>query len=190
MIELILAALVLGVLGSVGYLIVLYNLLVAARQRVRQAWAGVDVELSRRHALVPNLVESLRAWAAHERATLEQVTASRERARRLRPEGSSAAHEGAEAALASSLALLNARVEAYPELASSDGFRRLKAELAHTEDRLAAALRLYNGNVQAFNTRIESFPAVWCADLLGFEPAAFFRLPLGHAALQAPQVAA
>lgn len=126
---------VLGLLALTALAVVLiHNGLVAARNRVDEAWSGIDVQLRRRHDLVPNLVAAVRGYAEHERATLEAVT-----------------HARATAMAATS-------PEQYPELRATENFARLQAELARTEDEIQAARRIYNGNVQTYLTRCQTFP--------------------------------
>jgi LemA protein len=167
----------LGLLLVAGLaLAAMHNGLVAARAHVRESWSGVDVELKRRHDLVPNLVATVKGHAAHESETLERLVALRADAESMRgdlPRRDLAAVEGR---LASTLALLVARFEAYPDLKSDQHFLALQAELANTEDRIQGALRFYNGNVRELNVKCESFPTNLVARLFGFESAAYFKL--------------
>ncbi len=154
----------------------MHNGLVVARAHVRESWSGVDVELKRRHDLVPNLVATVKGHAAHEKETLERLVALRADAESMRgdlPRRDLAAVEGR---LASTLARLVVRLEAYPDLKSDQHFLALQAELANTEDRIQGALRFYNGNVRELNVKCESFPTNLVARLFGFEPAAYFKL--------------
>jgi LemA protein len=153
--------------------IVLYNGMVGARNKVDEAWSGIDVQLQRRHDLVPSLVESVEAYAAHERQTVQAVIDARAKA--LAASGPAAAG-AAEGVLDQALGRLLAVAEAFPELRASEGFRQLQEELANTEDQIAAARRIYNGNVQAYNTRIQVFPASLVAQAGSFEPREYFEL--------------
>ena len=157
-------------------LVVMHNGLVSARAHVRESWSGVDVELKRRHDLVPNLVETVKGHAAHEKSVLERLVELRASAESMRgdlPRRDLAAVEGQ---LASTLSRLVARLEAYPELKSDQHFLALQAELVNTEDRIQGSLRFYNGNVRELNVKCESFPTNLVAGLFGFQPAAYFKL--------------
>lgn len=156
-------------------LVVMYNRFVRQRTLVESSWGGVDVELTRRHALIPNLVRTVEAYAEHERSLLEALARAREEAARHegeRPEQRQSLEEQVGLALGRVLA----RVEAYPELAASAGFLDLQHQLALTEDRIAAARRFYNNNVAAYNTRIRTFPSNLVAGAFGFAPQRFFEL--------------
>jgi LemA protein len=166
----------LGVLALVAAWAVLsYNTLVRARNKVDEAWSGVDVQLKRRHDLVPNLVSTVKGYAAHERATLEAVTEARGAARAATGPG---AVERAEAKLTSALGAVNALAEAYPELRAAESFQRLQAELAEIEDEIQAARRIYNSNVQDYNTRVQVFPTLLIAGPLSFDAREFFEIEL------------
>ena len=155
--------------------IVMYNRFVRQRTLVDESWGQTDVELTRRHDLIPNLVSTVQAYAAHERTLLDEVTRAREEA---------AAHQRAapherepyEERLAGALASVLARAEAYPDLKASESFLQLQDELTNTEDRIAAARRFYNGNVRAYNTRVSTFPSNLVAGMFGFARRDFFEL--------------
>lgn len=177
----VVAALALLALSAV----VAYNGLVKARNKVDEAWSGIDVQLKRRHDLVPNLVETVEGYAAHERTTLQSVTAARAAAVLAKePE----AVEGAESRLTSALGQVNALAEAYPHLRAAESFRRLQAELAGIEDEIQAARRIYNGNVEYYNTRTQQFPRLLVAGLLSFGPRHMFEIEAA-AERSVPQVA-
>ena len=163
----------LGVLVlTVLWLVLTYNGLVKSRNKVEEAWSGIDVQLKRRHDLVPNLVETVRGYAAHERETLERVTEARAEAMvatRLQV-------EPAEAHLGAALGEIRALAEGYPELQAAESFRRLQAELTATEDEIQAARRIYNANVQDFNTRIQVFPNNLIAGQMAFTPRTFLEI--------------
>ena len=153
-------------------LVVSYNGLVRLRNKVNEAWSGVDVQLERRHDLIPNLVAAVQGYAAHERDVFEQVAAARSAAQAAT--GPDAAGQ-AETALGASLGNLLAVSESYPQLQASANFLHLQRELTETEDEIAASRRIYNGNVQIYNTRVQSFPMSVVAALFGFATADFFE---------------
>jgi LemA protein len=152
--------------------VVSYNRFVRQRNLVQESWRQVDVELTRRHDLVPNVVETVKGYAAHERATLEAVTAARAVA--AAPGNGPAAQAVQENVLQQALRQLFAVAEAYPDLKASGGFQDLQRQLAETEDRIAASRRFYNANVRALNTRIESFPSSLVAKTFNFTRAEYF----------------
>jgi LemA protein len=177
---------VLGALALVAIWAVLaYNALVKSRNKVDEAWSGIDVQLKRRHDLVPNLVETVKGYAAHERETLQNVTEARLAAVEA---GEPAQVERAEARLTSALGGINALAEAYPQLRASENFQRLEGELASIEDEIQAARRIYNSNVQHYNTRTQQFPTVLLAGPMAFTPRAFFEVE-SAAERNVPQVA-
>ena len=153
-----------------------YNRLVRQRQQVRSAGGQVDVQVKRRHDLVPNLVETVKGYAAHERGTLEAVVAARQQA--VEAESSGRGEQArAEATLTQSLGRLFALAEAYPDLKANQNFLALQAELSSTEDKLAYARQFLNTSVQTLNTTVESFPSSLVAGLTGFRQAEFFEAP-------------
>jgi LemA protein len=158
---------------TIIWLILTYNGLVKSRNKVDEAWSGIDVQLKRRHDLVPNLVETVRGYAAHERETLALVT--RARAEAMAAHGRSQV-EPAEARLGSALAQVQVLAEDYPELKAADSFRMLQGELAATEDEIQAARRIYNANVQDFNTRIQVFPNNLIAGRMSFRARDFLEI--------------
>lgn len=151
-----------------------YNALVRTRQQVRESWSGIETELKRRYDLIPNLVDAVRGYAAHEREALETVTAARARA--AASHGGPASQAADEKPLVDGLRRLFAVAEAYPDLKASSHFLDLQRELANTEDRIQAARRFYNANVRDLNTRIEVFPSNLVAGLFHFRPAEFFEV--------------
>jgi len=168
------AALVfLGVVVVVALaLVASYNRFVRQRNLVQESWRQVDVELTRRHDLVPNLVETVKGYAAHERTVLSNVVEARAAALSA---PTVAAKGEAETKLAGSRRGLFAVAEAYPELKAAGPFLQLQAQLAETEDRIAAARRFYNGNVRALNTRVEAFPSSLVASTFHFTKADYFE---------------
>jgi len=155
--------------------VVSHNRFVRQAALVEESWGDIDVELSRRYDLIPNLVETVKGYAAHEREVLELLVRARERATAHRDE-SPAAREGYEVALTGALQSVLARVEGYPDLRASTNFLDLQRQLTLTEDRIAAARRFYNGNVRAYNTRVRTVPSNVVAAMFGFEAKDFFEL--------------
>ena len=151
--------------------IVLYNGLVAARQRVREAWSSIDVQLQRRASLIPNLVEAVKGYAEYEKGTLEKVV--RARAALGRASGPGAAAQ-ANAELTSALTTFFAVAEAYPDLKATERFAQLQTDLADTENKVAFARNYYNGAVELYNIKVQSFPSLIVARLFQFAPAEFF----------------
>jgi LemA protein len=172
--------------GLIFWAISIYNGLVAMRQRVGQAFADVDVQLKQRHDLIPNLVETVKGYATHERETLDAVVKARNAA--IAAQGP-AAQAAAENVLSGALRQLFALAEAYPDLKASANFQELQREISDVENKIAAARRFFNNAVQEYNTGIESFPAVLVAGSLGFTRREFFDLGETRPQLeQAPQV--
>jgi LemA protein len=167
-------------------LVGIYNRLVGLRQRANQAFADIDVQLRQRHDLVPNLVETVKGYATHERATLEAVTAARNAAVAA-PDVEGKVH--AENALTGALRQLFAVAEAYPDLKANQNFLSLQSELSDIENKLAAARRFFNSAIGEFNAAIQQFPAVLFARMLGFEEREFFDLGEDRTTVSAaPQV--
>ena len=167
-----------------------YNGFVKSRNLIQESWRQIDVELNRRYELIPNLVETVRAYAAHERNTLEDVTRLRGQAQQLsQSEGALPSQERAdvEAALSGAVRNLIVSVEAYPDLKSNQNFLELQRQLAETEDRIAAGRRFYNANVRVYNTKVESLPSNIIANMFKFEKAAYFQVD-EPAVRQAPDV--
>jgi LemA protein len=164
----------------------IYNGLVAMRQRVNGAFADVDVQLRQRHDLIPNLVETVRGYAAHERGTLDEVVKARNVAVAAQGPAQQAA---AENALSGALRQLFALSEAYPDLKANANFQQLQTELADIENKIAAARRFFNNAVQEYNTGIQKFPAALFASAFGFAPKEFFDLGDDRKTVgEAPQV--
>jgi LemA protein len=180
----ILGLIVLFVIWAVS----VYNGLVALRQRVNQAFADIDVQTKQRHDLIPNLVETVKGYAAHERGTLEAVVQARNAA--MTAQGGVAAQAAAENALTGALRQLFALSEAYPDLKANQNFQQLQNELSDLENKIAAARRFFNNAVQEYNTGIQQFPAVLLAGALGFTPKEFFDVGVEQRKEleQAPQV--
>jgi LemA protein len=168
------ALIVLGVLAAiVGFAIVLYNQLVRLRNASEGAWSDVDVQLKRRYELIPNLIETVKGYAAHEKSAFDAVTKARSQAMQATtPEGKSAAEGG----LSASLKSLFAVAEAYPELKANQNFLSLQAELAKLEDAIQNARRYYNAIVRDLNTQCEAFPSNLVASTFGFAKKQYFEL--------------
>lgn len=154
----------------------LYNRLVRARERTREAWSGIEVQLKRRAELIPNLVRAVKGYAAHERAVFVEVARARRRLERSSGTTEAAAANGR---LTRSLTHLLAVAEAYPGLRASRNFLELQVELSDVEEKIAYARQFYNRNVAGFNARIRSFPAVLVARAFGFDPFEFFDADAG-----------
>ena len=151
--------------------VILYNGLVSARQRVREGWSAIDVQLKRRSSLIPNLVEVVKGAADYERGTLQQLAEARSAA------GAAAGPREAaraEASLTGAIRTFFAVAEAYPELKASERFAQLQRDLADTENKIAYARNYYNGAVELYNNRVQSFPGLIVARALRFAPAEFF----------------
>jgi LemA protein len=165
----VLAVIVVFIVWAIG----VYNGLVSLRQRVSQSYADIDVQLRQRHDLVPNLVETVKGYAAHERGTLDEVTQARNMAVAAQGPAQQAA---AENVLTGALGRLIAVAEAYPDLKASTNFQQLQAELSDLENKIAASRRFFNNAVQEYNTGIQRFPAALFAGSFGFTPKTFFDL--------------
>jgi LemA protein len=178
------------ILGVIVVLLILavsvYNGLIALRQRVNQSFADIDVQLKQRHDLIPNLVETVKGYAAHERGTLEAVIQARNAAMAAQGPAQQAA---AENALTGALRQLFALSEAYPNLKANENFQQLQMELTDLENKIAASRRFFNNAVQEYNTGIQRFPAVLFAGMLGFTEKQFFDLGADRQTVsEAPQV--
>jgi LemA protein len=163
--------------------IALYNRFVRLRNRIENAWAQIEVQLKRRWDLIPNLVETVKGYAAHERETFEAVTNARAAAQRAQGPAATAAAEGL---LGQALGRLFAVAEAYPELQADENFRQLQTELAETENRIAVSRQVYNDTVLTYNNAIQVFPGVLLAGPFGFRQREFFEA--AEAEREAPAV--
>lgn len=171
----VIAIVVIAALWGVGA----YNNFVKQRNIIQESWRQIDVELNRRYELIPNLVETVRGFAAHERNTLEEVTRLRNQAAALAGQGGSAPsaqRADIESQLSGAVRNLIVTVEAYPQIQSNQNFLELQRELTETEDRIAAGRRFYNANVRAYNTSVETFPSVFIANMFHFEKATYFEV--------------
>lgn len=162
-----------------------YNKFIKLIQRTKEAWADIDVQLKRRYDLIPNLVETVKGYASHERETLDNVTQARAQATQTHIDPSNitpeqiAAMAGAESALSGALSRLLAVAENYPDLKANTNFLELQRELSDTENKIQAARRFYNGNVRDLNIAIQSFPSNVIAGMFSFKSEEFFELEEG-----------
>lgn len=166
-------------------LILTYNKLVTLRQRLKNAWAQIEVQLKRRYDLIPNLVATVKGYATHERETLERVTQARAMAIDAKNVEEQA---GAENMLTGALRQLFAVAESYPQLKADANFRQLQEELTNTEGKIAFARQFYNDTILKYNTAIQSFPTVLIAGMFGFHQEAYFNLDDEAEARQAVKV--
>ncbi len=177
---------VVGVVAAVAiFAIAAYNGFVTLTQRTKEAWADIDVQLKRRYDLIPNLIDTVKGYASHEREALQAVTEARAKATQTNVDPSNITPEqitamaGAESALTSALGGLLAIAEAYPDLKASTNFLQLQTELADTENKIQAARRFYNGNVRDLAIKLQSFPSNVIGNLFGFIAMDLFELAEG-----------
>lgn len=175
---------ILGIIVVLAVILIgIYNRLVALRQTCNQAWSDIEVQLKQRQDLVPQLVNTVKGYASHEKTTFEEVVKARQAAVSANGVEGQAAAEGM---LTQALGKLFALAEAYPELKANENFLQLQDQLADIENKIAASRRFYNNAVQEYNTGIEQFPAVLIAGSFGFQSREFFEAPEGREALQSP----
>lgn len=167
----------------VVWFIAVFNGIVTLRNRTQEAWSDIDVQLKRRHDLIPNLIETVKGYAKHEASVFEKVTQARADA--ISAKGAEEAGK-AENALTETLKSLFAVAENYPDLKASDNFKQLQSELTDTEDKIEAARRFYNGNVRDFNIKIQVFPNSLVAGMTGSKAFGLFQMAEGEK--EAPQV--
>jgi LemA protein len=177
---------ILGVVGAFAlYAIGAYNGFVKLTQRTKEAWADIDVQLKRRYDLIPNLIETVKGYAAHEKGTFDAVVQARAAATQVHVDPSNitpeqiAAMAGAEQALGGALGKLMAIAEAYPDLKANQNFGQLQTELSDTENKIQAARRFYNGNVRDLAIKLQSFPSNIIGKIFGFKEMEFFELEEG-----------
>jgi LemA protein len=170
-----------AIIVVVGFIVLLvlwvafiYNALVRGRNHCDEAWSNIDTELKRRYDLIPNLVSTVKAYAAHERETLDRVTHARNAA--VASQGTPASQAKDENVLVDSLKRLLAVVESYPDLKANQNFLKLQEELVNTEDRIQRARRFYNGNVRDYNNRVQVIPSALIARPCGFKEREFFEI--------------
>jgi LemA protein len=172
--DLIVILVIIGVIVVLGVILVgMYNGLVQARLRVKEAWSGIDIQLKRRSSLIPNLVETVKGYAAHERETFENVTRAR-----AQLDNAGTAQQAAQAnnMLTNALRSLFAVAEAYPDLKANENFLELQRELTDTEEKIAYARQFYNRNVLSYNTKVQTVPTVFIANMFGFNEEEFFEV--------------
>ncbi len=168
---------------AVGWFVASYNGFVSLTARSAEAWSDIEVQMKRRYDLIPNLVNTVKGYAAHESTAFEKVTQARAQAMQA---GSIAEKGAAENALTGALKSVFAIAEAYPQLRANENFLQLQRELGDTEDKIQAARRFYNGNVRDLNTRVDSFPSTIIANLFHFGKREFFELEAGETAARQP----
>lgn len=167
---------------AVVYGIAIYNRFVSLKNRTSEAWADIDVQLKRRYDLIPNLIETVKGYASHEKSTFEEVTQARAKATQVHVDPTNvtpeqiAAMAGAESALTQSLGRLLAIAENYPDLKANQNFLELQRELSDTENKIQAARRFYNGNVRDLNIALETFPQNIIGNMFNFTKREFFEL--------------
>jgi LemA protein len=171
-VAIVLIIVVLVVLAGLIY-VLLRNSIIGSRNRVDESWSGIDVQLKRRHDLIPNLVESVKGYASHESKTFEAVTRARSEAMQAKGVEQTAQ---AEAGLSSALGGLRVVAEQYPELRATENFQQLQRQLSELEDEIQASRRIYNSNVQSYNTKIQQFPTSIIANQGGFTARQFFEI--------------
>jgi len=167
---------ILGIIVLLAIILVgMYNGLIRSKNRVDEAWSDIDVQLKRRHDLIPNLVETVKGYAAHEQETFEKVTQARNAAMGAQNTQDPKAVLEAENALSSTLRSIFALAESYPDLKANQNFLELQRDLTDTEDKIMASRRFYNTNVRDFNTKLQVFPTNIFGRMLGFKDYAFFE---------------
>jgi len=168
---------VLGIIVVIALLVVsMYNGLIRLKNRVDEAWSDIDVQLKRRYDLIPNLIETVKGYAAHEQATFEKVVTARNLAMSAQQSGDAEAQAQAENTLSGTLKSIFALAENYPDLKANQNFLELQRELSDTENKIQASRRFYNTNVRDFNTKIEVFPNNMIAGWLKFSARKFFEI--------------
>jgi LemA protein len=184
---------ILGIVVVLGiWAMLMYNRFVSLVNRTKEAWADIDVQLKRRYDLIPNLVETVKGYAAHERGTLDAVTEARAKATQVTIDPSNVtpdqirAFEQAELGLDQALGKLLAVAENYPDLKANTNFLELQRELSDTENKIQAARRFYNGNVRDLNTSLEQFPGNVIGNAFNFQKREFFELDLDEQAAKDP----
>lgn len=177
------------------YVIYAYNNFVSLVQRAKEAWADIDVQLKRRYDLIPNLIETVKGYAAHERGVFEEVTAARAKATQVHVDPTNITAEqitamaGAESALGASLGKLLAVAEAYPDLKANQNFAQLQSELTDTENKIQAARRFYNGNVRDLKIALQQFPSNVVGNMFNFKEEQYFELAEGSVEKEVVKVA-
>ena len=168
----VLAVIVIIVLAIIG----MYNSLIKLKNRVNEAWSDIDVQLKRRYDLIPNLIETVKGYASHEKETLEKVVNARNAAMRAQSGGDAKKVAEAENMLSSTLKSIFALSESYPDLKANQNFLELQREMSDTENKIQASRRFYNGNVRDFNTKLQVFPTNIIAGMLNFRNRNYFEI--------------
>jgi LemA protein len=170
----IVALIVIGLVVLLALIFILIrNSMIGSRNRVDESWSGIDVQLKRRHDLVPNLVETVKGYAKHEREVFEKATTARSEAMKASSVRDTAEAEGK---LSGAITDLRAVAENYPDLRATENFQQLSRNLSEIEDEIQASRRIYNSNVQSYNTKIQIFPNSIVANMGGFDPREFFEI--------------
>ncbi len=164
------------VAAVVLWVVFVFNKLVQLKNRTQEAWSDIDVQLKRRHDLIPNMVNSVKGYMTHERELLENITKARSQAMTAQSAGDTAGLAKAESALGGMLGNLRVAFEAYPDLKANTNMAQLMDELSDTENKIQASRRFYNGNVRDFNTKLETFPTNMIGGVLGFKKYDFFEI--------------
>jgi len=172
----------------VGLVVLAFNGLVRRRNQVDNAWSQIDVQLKRRYDLIPNLVETVKGYAAHERGTFDAVTAARANALTAQQSGNAAESAQADSILTGALKSLFAVAEAYPDLKANRNFLELQSELSSTEDRVASARQFFNDSVLSYNTKIQTFPSNMIAGTFHFTARQFFSVADEEQITEVPKV--
>lgn len=178
----ILGILLIGAVAIAGVVIIMYNVLVKFRINVEEAWSGIDTQLKRRYDLIPNIVETVKGYAKHEKETLQEVMEARSKATQIQIDASNVTPEqmtafsGAQSGLSGALGKLLAVAENYPDLKANQNFLQLQEELANTEDAIQSARRFYNATVRDYNTKVETVPSNIVANLFSFTKREFFEI--------------
>jgi LemA protein len=154
----------------------MYNSLIRLKVRVEEAWSDIDVQLKRRYDLIPNLIETVKGYAAHEQGTLQKVVEARNAAMAAQSGGNAQKQAEAENVLSGTLKSIFALAESYPDLKANQNFLELQRELTDTEDKIQASRRFYNGNVRDFNIKLQVFPTNIIGNMLGFKSREFFEV--------------
>lgn len=174
--DILLWVILIVVVVLVGIIIGMYNSLIRLKNRVDESWSDIDVQLKRRHDLIPNLVETVKGYASHEKDTLERVIQARNVAMQAQSGGSAKEQAQAENALSSTLKSIFALSESYPQLKANENFLELQRELSDTENKIQASRRFYNTNVRDFNTKLQIFPTNIFGNMLGFKNRDYFEV--------------
>ena len=168
---------ILAVIGVLALILIgMYNSFASLRVKIKEAWSQIDVQLKRRADLIPNLVETVKGYASHEKEVFERVIQARNSAMQAQSEGKAKNLASAENALSSTLKSIFALSESYPDLKANENFLELQREISDTENKIQASRKFYNGNVRDFNTKLEVFPTNMIGNMLGFKSRDYFEI--------------